>query len=67
MAWLDGQIGTGTLKLGEITQRDDLVTNLAENAIPEFIHEVTAENYPAFLEARRQLMAQMIRDYYLSL
>lgn len=67
MAWLDGQIGTGTLKLGEITKRDDLVTNLAENAIPEFIHEVTAENYPAFLEARRQLMAQMIRDYYLSL
>ncbi len=67
MAWLDGQIGTGTLKLGEITQPDDLVTNLAENAIPEFINDVTAENYPAFLEARRQLMAQMIRDYYLSL
>lgn len=67
MAWLDTQIDTGELKLGEIIQRDDLDRNLAENAIPAFIHEVTAENYPAFLDARRKLMARVIRDYYLNL
>lgn len=67
MAWLSRQTETGDLKIGEITQYEDLKTNLTENAIPEFIHEVTAENYPEFLEARRKLMAQMIRDYYRTL
>ncbi len=67
MAWMDRQIDTGTLKLGEITQRSDLDANLAENAIPAFIHKVNADNYPMFLEERRKLMARVIRDYYLSL
>ncbi|MBA4500891.1 GmrSD restriction endonuclease domain-containing protein [Marinobacterium marinum] len=67
MAWLEGQIDTGVLKLGEITQRSDLDANMAENAIPAFIREVNADNYPAFLEARRKLMARVIREYYLAL
>jgi hypothetical protein len=67
MAWLAQQIETGELKIGEIAQQADLEANLAENAIPAFIHEVTAENYPVFLEERRKLMAQMIRGYYLAL
>ncbi len=67
MAFLARQIETGELKIGEVTQRDDLEANLVENAIPDFIREVTAENYPVFLEARRKLMAQMIRRYYLEL
>ena len=64
MAMMSRQIETGELKIGEITQRSDLEMNLKENAIPEFIDEVSAENYPEFLEARRKLMAQTIRDYY---
>jgi hypothetical protein len=64
MARLSQQIETGVLKIGEITSQSDLEANLADNAIPAFIHEVSAENYQEFLEARRQLMAQMIRDYY---
>lgn len=64
MAMMSRQIETGELKIGEITQRSDLEVNLKENAIPDFIDEVSAENYPEFLEARRKLMAQTIRDYY---
>ena len=48
----------------ESTWETDLEANLAENAIPDFIGEVTAENYQEFLEARRKLMAGMIREYY---
>ncbi|PTB98900.1 hypothetical protein C9993_05770 [Marinobacter sp. Z-F4-2] len=64
MAMMSRQIETGELKIGEITQRSDLELNLRENAIPDFIYEVSAENYPEFLEARRKLMAQTIREYY---
>jgi hypothetical protein len=64
MAWLNRQIETGELKIGEITQQSNLEENLKENAIPDFINEVSAENYPQFLEARRKLMAQIIRDFY---
>lgn len=64
MAWLSRQVETGELKIGEITQAAELEANLTENAIPTFINEVTADNYPEFLDARRKLMARMIRDYY---
>lgn len=64
MRWIEEQISTGQLRLGEITDRDDLRRNLKENAMPDFLAEITAKNYPQFLEARRKLMANMIRDYY---
>jgi hypothetical protein len=64
MAEVDEQTNGGQLTLGEITYRDDLVRNLAENAVPGFVEQVTAGTYPEFLTARRKLMASMIRDYY---
>lgn len=64
MRWIDEQIQTDQLKLGEITDPADLNANLAENAIPNFIGDVSAANYPEFLQARRKLMANMIRSYY---
>jgi hypothetical protein len=67
MAWVANQFKAGELRIGEITNQADLEGNLAENAIPEFIHDVTAHNYREFLDARRKLMAQIIRDYYESL
>lgn len=67
MARLARQIETGNMEIGEIIDQADSEANLAENAIPEFIDEVSADNYPAFLEARRRLMAQMIRGYYQAL
>ena len=64
MQWVDEQIQTGSLRLGEINDAEDLAENLSENAIPSFIREVTAENYEDFLRERRRLMADMIRQYY---
>lgn len=67
MGWVADQIFSGELRLGEITDQTDLEANLAENAMPDFLSEVTAANYPQFLESRRKIMAQMIRSYYNSL
>ncbi|MCG5547527.1 GmrSD restriction endonuclease domain-containing protein [Halorhodospira halochloris] len=64
MSWVQDQISTGKLRIGEITDQADLADNLRENAIPDFIGEVSAQNYPEFLEARRKLMAAMIREFY---
>lgn len=67
MSWITAQINSGKLKLGEIISQKDLEANLEENAIPTFINEVNSDNYLAFLEARRKLIAQKIREYYESL
>ena len=64
MAKVKSQCDTGELTLGEITHLADLQENLRENAIPDFLDTVTADNYQDFLAARRKLMAQMIRHYY---
>lgn len=64
MGLVSEQIATGELRLGEITNEEDLKANLTENAIPEFIGNVTADNYLDFLEARRKMMAVLIRRYY---
>ena len=55
---------SGKLTLGEITDETDLAANLAENAVPANIAEVTARTYKSFLVERRRLMAAIIRDYY---
>ncbi|WP_203336714.1 GmrSD restriction endonuclease domain-containing protein [Nocardioides limicola] len=65
--WVTEQIETGALRLGEISDAADLQENLVENAIPDFIGDVTAANYREFLAARRILMAALIRRYYDSL
>lgn len=64
MAEVEAQIETGVLTLGEITDRGDLARNLAENAVPVSVSEVTAGMYPDFLAERRHLMAATIRRYY---
>lgn len=64
MALVEDQIGTGELKLGEITDPEDLRRNLRENAIPEGLDTVTAAVYQEFLAQRRTLMAQAIRKYF---
>ncbi|MCG7429844.1 GmrSD restriction endonuclease domain-containing protein [Dermacoccus nishinomiyaensis] len=64
MGMVDEQIATGVLKLGELTDADDLARNLAENAIPANIRDVSVDDYESFLAERRQLMAQAVRLYY---
>jgi hypothetical protein len=67
MAEIATQIESGALTLGEITDATDLAANLAENAIPADLVEVTAGSYKEFLVQRRKLMAAVIRDYYQAL
>jgi hypothetical protein len=67
MAELDKQIESRILSLGEIVDAEDLARNLAENAMPSYLAEVTAGSYREFLVERRRLMAAVIRDYYQTL
>lgn len=61
---VDRQIRNGSLTLGEISDRDDLSRNLAENALPLNLAKVTAKTYPDFLRERRKLMAAQVQRYY---
>lgn len=58
--WTDDKV------LGGIRDRKDLLSNLAQNAIPsELLYE--ALPYTDFLERRRKLMASVMREWYLGL
>lgn len=55
------------LSFGNIYDKDVLMNNLAENAIPAGIISMTVEDYDQFLRERRVLMAELIEKYYKSL
>lgn len=57
----------GPLKYGGIRDLKTLETNMQANCIPESIFDMTFEQYDDFLQERRILMANKIRDYYRSL
>ncbi len=67
MAKVLEQCETGKACYGGITDRAALEANLRENCIPEEFLTMTVDDYPAFLERRRVLMAQKMRRYYESL
>lgn len=52
------------LVYGGITTEADLTANLAENCVPEEFATMDIWGYPSFLEKRRALMAQYMRDFY---
>lgn len=54
----------GELKYGNINSLELLKKNLKEHCIPEAVFEMNIENYFEFLEKRRKLMAQRIKNYY---
>ena len=64
MADVTGQIDSGNLSLGEIVDHESLAVNLAENAIPANIGTVAVADYLNFLQARRRLMAAVIRKHF---
>lgn len=64
MADMRKQCSGGDIKYGNITDMEDLEENLKENCIPQGIFEMELDDYPKFLEERRVLMAQKIRDYF---
>jgi hypothetical protein len=61
------QIKSGDFIYGAITSTAALQENLSMNCIPESILEMSIEDYEAFLEIRRGLMVQKIKNYYYSL
>lgn len=64
---LINQCDGGPKKYGNITDPLILQCNYDMNCIPNGIESMTVDDYPAFLETRRQLMAQKIRAYFESL
>ncbi len=61
------QCMTKQVQIGNITDENDLMLNLAENAIPENVVSMDANDYEGFLVERRKRMAAMIERYYKSL
>ena len=58
------QCASGCAVIGNVTDRDALKRNLEENAIPESVAGMEAEDYDRFLEERRRRMARLIEGYY---
>tara|TARA_Y100001934_G_scaffold69085_1_gene85689 strand:- start:94 stop:1896 length:1803 start_codon:yes stop_codon:yes gene_type:complete len=61
------QCESGIAKYGGIVDESLLIKNFEENAIPNALLEGKIVEYDEFLEARRKLMAEKIRDYYFAL
>lgn len=64
---MQNQISTCENIYGEISTYKDLLDNLCENCIPEEFMSMNADSYEKFLEIRRSLMANYIKEYYQSL
>ena len=52
---------------GGIVDEVELRKNLEQNCIPAGFEEMDIADYTNFLEMRRKLMAEKIRNYYFSL
>lgn len=61
------QIDTKQPVYGGIVELDDLKDNLHQNCVPDGFENMDINDYQTFLEQRRKLMAQKIKDYYFSL
>ncbi|MGN1201178.1 MAG: DUF262 domain-containing protein [Candidatus Caccovivens sp.] len=64
---LEQQVNGGNSVFGCIDNKEDLVKNLKENAIPESVMNMTYDNFEEFLSQRRVLMANKVKDYFYSL
>ena len=61
------QCKTKDIQIGNISDEEELMNNLKENAIPESVVNMTVDDFDDFLAERRKLMAKMIETYYKSL
>lgn len=61
------QCETQTIKVGAITDKQQLLENLKANCIPENVKDMDESNYSDFLAERRKMMAENIKNYYNSL
>lgn len=67
MAEIKEQCETSTTRYGGIIDYNDLMENLKENCVPCEIFTMDIEDYTQFLQKRRLLMAEKIKNYYLGL
>ncbi|MFD2924828.1 GmrSD restriction endonuclease domain-containing protein [Halobacillus naozhouensis] len=58
------QVNGDALHMGEINNMESLRENLEMNCIPESIFDLASNDYNEFLEERRELIANKIREYY---
>ncbi|MBR5238772.1 MAG: DUF262 domain-containing protein [Paludibacteraceae bacterium] len=58
---------TKIVKCGSILEKETLLQNLKINCIPESVFTMDYTNYNSFLNERRVLMAQKIKDFYCKL
>lgn len=61
------QCETKLIVYGNITNRETLLKNLTENSIPATIIDMEHTDYDNFLNERRKLMANKIKEYYYNL
>ena len=61
------QCEDGVIKIGSITDYDQLLKNLETNCVPVEVFDMDHTNYTEFLGKRRVMMAKKIRKYYESL
>ncbi|HSW97955.1 MAG TPA: DUF262 domain-containing protein [Candidatus Saccharimonadales bacterium] len=61
------QCNGGKMKYGNLQSKDTLMLNLKKHCIPESIFDMNIDNYFEFLEQRKKLMAEKIKNYYFSL
>lgn len=61
------QCKTKDVQIGNIADENELMINLAENAIPGDVVKMDVKDYERFLVERRKLMAAMIEKYYKTL
>ena len=64
----DVQCQGGETKYGGIQNNAELLANLKDDCcLPESLSTMTIDDYPQFLELRRKLIAQRLKEYYYSL
>ena len=52
---------------GGIIEQNELKENLRQNCVPDGFENMIIDDYNTFLEKRRILMAEKIKEYYYSL
>ena len=67
MAKVLKQIETKEPTIGGIIEKEELMESFEQNCIPQDFINYTINYYKQFLEQRRILMAQKIKDYYFNL
>jgi hypothetical protein len=58
------QCSGGKMKYGAIQTHEELLENLKIHCIPESIFEITIDGYDSFLNERRRLMSEKMKNYY---